>query len=41
MKKYVIVLCDGMADEPLQELNGKTPLEAAQTPNMEDRKSVV
>ena len=35
MKKYVIVLCDGMADEPLQELNGKTPLEAAQTPNMD------
>lgn len=33
--KYVIVLCDGMADEPLEELGGKTPLEAAHTPNMD------
>lgn len=35
MKKYLIVLCDGMADEPLEELNAKTPLEAARTPNMD------
>lgn len=35
MKKYLIVLCDGMADEPLQELDGRTPLEAARTPNMD------
>lgn len=35
MKKYLIVLCDGMADEPLEELDGKTPLEAARTPNMD------
>lgn len=35
MKKYLIVLCDGMADEPLNELGGKTPLEAAKTPNMD------
>lgn len=35
MKKYLIVLCDGMADEPLKELEGKTPLEAARTPNMD------
>lgn len=27
--KYIIVLGDGMADEPIGELNGKTPLEAA------------
>lgn len=33
--KYVIVLCDGMADEPIGELDGKTPLEAAKTPNMD------
>ncbi|HYQ60319.1 MAG TPA: cofactor-independent phosphoglycerate mutase, partial [Desulfatiglandales bacterium] len=26
---------DGMADYPLQELGGKTPLQAAQTPNMD------
>lgn len=33
--KYIIVLSDGMADEPLDELGGKTPLEAAFTPNLE------
>jgi len=33
--KYVVVLGDGMADEPLAELGGKTPLEYAQTPNMD------
>lgn len=30
--KYIIILGDGMADEPLQELGGKTPLQAADTP---------
>lgn len=30
--KYVIVLGDGMADEPLKELHAKTPLEVAKTP---------
>ncbi len=30
--KYVIVLGDGMADEPIEQLGGKTPLEYAQTP---------
>lgn len=30
--KYVIVLGDGMADEPLEQLDGKTPLEYAKTP---------
>lgn len=33
--KYLVMLCDGMADEPLEELGGKTPLEAAATPNMD------
>ena len=33
--KYVLVLCDGMADYPVKSLNGKTPLEAAKTPNMD------
>lgn len=33
--KYVIVLADGMADEPLAELDNKTPLEAAYTPNLD------
>ena len=35
LMKYVIVLADGMADEPLQQLDGKTPLEYAHTPNMD------
>lgn len=35
-KKYVIVLGDGMADEPLEVLGGKTPLAYAKTPLMDD-----
>jgi len=34
-QKYVLLIPDGMADEPLEELQGKTPLEAARTPNMD------
>ena len=34
-KKYVIVLGDGMADEPLEVLGGKTPLAYAKTPLMD------
>lgn len=34
--KYVIVLADGMADEPLQQLGGKTPMEVANTPMMDE-----
>lgn len=33
--KYVVVLGDGMADEPIEELGGKTPLEVAVTPQMD------
>lgn len=33
--KAIIVLGDGMADEPLEELGGKTPLEYARTPYMD------
>jgi len=33
--KYIVILGDGMADEPLQELGGRTPLESAHTPNMD------
>ena len=29
------MIIDGMADRPLKELGGKTPLEAAETPNMD------
>lgn len=34
--KYVVVLGDGMADEPIEELGGKTPLAYAQTPMMDE-----
>ena len=33
--KYAVIVPDGMADEPLVELGGRTPLEAADTPNMD------
>ena len=29
--KYIIVLGDGMADEPIGNLGGRTPLQAADT----------
>lgn len=35
MTKYVILVGDGMADYPLKELAGKTPLEASNTQNMD------
>ena len=34
--KYVIVLGDGMADRPIEELQGMTPLEYAKTPAMDE-----
>jgi len=37
--KYILVLGDGMADEPLPEYGGKTPLEAAHTPNTDEMAS--
>lgn len=33
--KYAVVLCDGMADYPVDVLGGKTPMEAANKPNMD------
>lgn len=33
--KFVVILGDGMADRPLAALDGKTPLQAAHTPNMD------
>ena len=33
--KHIIILGDGMADEPIDNLDGKTPLQAADTPAME------
>lgn len=34
--KYIVVLGDGMADEPIESLEGKTPLETAVTPMMDE-----
>ena len=34
--KYIVVLGDGMADEPIAALGGKTPLEFADTPTMDE-----
>lgn len=33
--KYIVLLGDGMSDEPLDQLGGKTPLQVARTPNMD------
>ncbi len=33
--KYIILIGDGMADFPVDDLQGKTPLQAADTPNMD------
>lgn len=37
--KYIVVLGDGMADYPIDELGGKTVLEAAHKPNMDEMAS--
>ena len=34
--KYIVILGDGMADEPLEALGGRTPLECAATPTMDE-----
>ncbi len=33
--KYLVVLCDGMADEKNEALGGKTPMECAKKPNID------
>lgn len=33
--KYIVLVGDGMADYPIEELGMRTPLEAARTPNMD------
>lgn len=35
MVKRLTILCDGMADDPIEKLGGKTPLMVAKTPNMD------
>ena len=34
--KYIVILGDGMADEPIEKLGGLTPLAQANTPMMDD-----
>ena len=34
--KYAVLIGDGMADEPMEKLGGRTPLEVADTPNMRE-----
>ena len=33
--KYAVLVADGAADYPIEELGGRTPLEAARTPNLD------
>lgn len=33
--KYVVVLCDGMADLPIEELGNRTPMQAANKPHID------
>lgn len=33
--RILMVICDGLGDRPVKELGGKTPLEAADTPNLD------
>ncbi|MCL1823775.1 MAG: cofactor-independent phosphoglycerate mutase [Oscillospiraceae bacterium] len=33
--KYLVLLCDGMSDYPLEKLSGRTPMQAAKKPNMD------
>lgn len=33
--KYVVIICDGMSDEPLEELDGRTPLYVAKASHMD------
>ena len=35
MRKLLYIVLDGLGDRPIKELGGKTPLEAASTPNMD------
>jgi 2,3-bisphosphoglycerate-independent phosphoglycerate mutase len=35
MHKVLLIICDGLSDRPIFELGGKTPLEAAATPNLD------
>src|SRR5262245_7641105 len=33
--RAILIICDGLGDRPIPEFGGKTPLEAARTPNLD------
>ena len=33
--KYAVIIPDGFADDPVESLGGKTPMQAAHTPNLD------
>jgi len=35
LPRALLLVCDGLADRPVRELGGRTPLEAARTPNLD------
>ncbi len=35
MTRLLYVCLDGLGDDPIPELDGRTPLEAAETPNLD------
>jgi len=35
MNKILLIILDGLGDEPIPDFGGQTPLEAAETPNMD------
>ena len=38
--KYIVILGDGMSDEPMESLGGRTPLEVANIPTMDELASM-
>ena len=36
--KYILVIGDGMADHPVEELGGRTPLQTAHMPTVQMKK---
>ena len=39
-RKIILLICDGMGDRPVDDFGGKTPLQEAETPNMDSLASM-